>query len=260
MTEMTGRQSTRLEPSTTWTVVTDSPLKGLSLAREAGTILAWDEGNQLYLLSDQGESLSFSRVPNRIQAGAISDEGGLIALLGEPDETGLLLLSADFEVQVERSAPSDATFVAIDPHGRYLAVGTRLNAVHFINRYGRPAGRLETIESLSHLCFVPGSAARDRRGGVRHAGGRRARAGPFPGKTRARDPLARSLDVECRPAGPQWGRRHDPGQLLHLGHSALRPAAGVTKDRITWEEPSPTLSPTSPVAPSRPRRSRGSSP
>ena len=156
MTEMTGRPSTRLDPSTTWTVVTDSPLKGLALAREAGTILAWDEGNQLYLLSVQGESLSTSRVPNRVSDAAISDEGGLIAVLAEPERLGLLLLSADFEVQVERSAPSDASFVTIDPHGRYLAVGTRLTGLHFFNRYGKPAGRLETLEPLSHLCFVPG--------------------------------------------------------------------------------------------------------
>ncbi len=66
-TEKTGRQSTRLDPETTWTVVTDSPLKGFAMAREAGTILAWDEGNQLYLFSVQGESLSYSRVPNRIR-------------------------------------------------------------------------------------------------------------------------------------------------------------------------------------------------
>jgi len=157
MTETTGRPATRLEPSTTWTVVTDSPLKGIALAREAGTILAWDEGNQLYLLNVEGESLSFSRVPYRINHAAISDEGSLIALIAEPDETGLVLLSADFDVQVERAAFSEASFVAIDPHGRYLAVGTRHRALHIINRYGRPAGRLETMEPLSHLCFVPSS-------------------------------------------------------------------------------------------------------
>ena len=156
MPEITGRPSTRLEPATTWTVVTDSPLKGLSFAREAGTILAWDEGNQLYLLNTRGESLSTSRVPNRILTGAISDEGSLIALLVEADGAGLLLLSADFDVLSERPAPSEASFVTIDPHGRYLAVGTRHNALHLINRYGRPAGRLETMEPLSHLCFVPG--------------------------------------------------------------------------------------------------------
>ena len=65
-------------------------------------------------------------------------------------------MSADFDILSERPAPSEASFVTIDPHGRYLAVGTRHNALHLINRHGRPAGRLETMEPLSHLCFVPG--------------------------------------------------------------------------------------------------------
>jgi hypothetical protein len=147
-----------LEPSTTWTVVTDSPLKGLSFAREAGSILAWDEGNQLYLLNLKGESLSFSRVPNRIQFGAISDEGSLIALIAEPDDAGLMLLTADFDIAAQRALPPEPSFVTIDPHGRYLAVGTRTSVTHLFNRYGRMAGRLETMEPLSHLCFVPGSA------------------------------------------------------------------------------------------------------
>jgi hypothetical protein len=156
MTESTGRPSTRLEPYSAWTVVTDSPLKGLSFAREAGTILAWDEGNQLYLLNVQGESLSFSRVPNRVNSAAISDDGSLIALLVEPEDSGLLLLNADFEVEYERAAPADSTFVTIDPHGRYLAVGSRQTTLHFFSRFGRPAGTLETMHSLSHLCFVAG--------------------------------------------------------------------------------------------------------
>ncbi len=122
-------------------MVTDSPLKGLVLAREAGTILAWDEGNQLYLLDLQGESLSSSRVPNKILAGAISDEGSLIALIVEADDAGLLLLNADFGVELERPAPSEATFVSIDSHGRYVAIGTRQSVLHLVNRYGRPAGR-----------------------------------------------------------------------------------------------------------------------
>jgi hypothetical protein len=155
MTEMTGRPSTRLEPETAWTVVTDSPLRGLSLAREAGAILAWDEGNQLYLLDIRGDSLSSSRVSQRILAGSISDEGSLIALIVEAEEAGLLLLDGDFGVQFERPAPSEVTCLTIDPHGRYLAVGTRQNILYLISRYGRAAGRLATMEPLSHLCFVP---------------------------------------------------------------------------------------------------------
>ena len=102
MAEASGRASTRLDPETGWTIVTESPLKGMAFAREAGRILAWDEGNQLYLLSAQGESLSFSRVPHRITAGAISDEGSLIALLGEGEDASLMLLNGDLHVEVER--------------------------------------------------------------------------------------------------------------------------------------------------------------
>jgi len=156
MPEPTGRTATRIEPVVAWTVVTDAPLKGASFAREAGTILAWDEGNQLYLLNMLGEHLSTSRFPSRIQFGAVSDDGSLIALLGEgKSDAGLILLSADFDVLAERPAPSEPTFMAIDPHGRYLAVGSRSGRVNLINRYGRPAGRFETIQPLSHLCFIP---------------------------------------------------------------------------------------------------------
>jgi hypothetical protein len=154
MPEMSPRTSTRLEPEVTWTIVTEAPLKGLALAREAGRILAWDEGNQLYLLSTQGESLSFSRVPQRITAAAISDEGSLIALMGEGDDAGLVLLSGDLNVEVERPAPTESSFLTLDPHGRYLAIGSRLGAVNFVNRMGRQAGRLETIQPVAHLCFL----------------------------------------------------------------------------------------------------------
>jgi hypothetical protein len=154
MSDPGPRTLTRIDPEIAWTVVTDSPLKGLALAREAGTILAWDEGNQLYLFNILGESLSSSRVPNKILAGAISDEGGLIALLVEAEDAGLLLLNADFGVVEQRPAPSEASFVSIDPHGRYVAIGTRHGILHLVNRYGRPAGRLETLESMAHFCFV----------------------------------------------------------------------------------------------------------
>jgi hypothetical protein len=154
MPEMSPRTSTRLEPEVAWTIVTEAPLKGLALAREAGRILAWDEGNQLYLLSAQGETLSFSRVPHRITAGAISDEGSLIALLGEADDAGLVLLNGDFNVEVERPAPTESSFLTIDPHGGYVAIGSRLGAVNFVNRMGRPAGRLETIQPVAHLSFL----------------------------------------------------------------------------------------------------------
>ncbi|WP_250847192.1 lactonase family protein [Aquisphaera insulae] len=180
MPEMSGRTSTKLEPEQAWTILTEAPLKGMAFAYEAGRIVAWDEGGQLYLLNAQGETLSISRVPQAIVAGAVSAEGSLIALVGEGSDGSLVLLNADFEIEAERPAPSEATFLAIDPHGRYVAVGTRSGAVNFLNRYGGGAGRLETIQPIAHLAFVPdrpfliGAAAFGMLVGVELADGRGA--------------------------------------------------------------------------------------
>ena len=149
-----GRATTRLEPEITWTLVAEAPLKGLSLAREAGRILAWDEASQLYLLSMQGETLASSRLPGQIAVGAISDDGSLVAVLSQGNDANFLLLDAGLGVQVERPASSDSSFLSIDPHGRYVAIGSRLGPVSFVNRFGRVAGRLETVQPLAHLCFV----------------------------------------------------------------------------------------------------------
>ncbi|MDR3636465.1 MAG: hypothetical protein P4L84_21860, partial [Isosphaeraceae bacterium] len=153
MAEMTGRQGSRLEPVEAWTVLTDAPLKGLCLAREAGTIFAWDEGGQLYLLDLRGDHRSASRVPCNITAGAISDDGSLVVLLAEGGR--VWFLSADLEVVAERAAPPDPLGLAIDPHGRYVVVGSRMNQAQIYNRYGRPAGKFETRQAVSFFTFVP---------------------------------------------------------------------------------------------------------
>ena len=111
--EMTGRPQSRLEPSPAWTVLTDSPLKGLALAREAATILAWDEGDQIYLLDTSGRHRSVSRCPGKILDAAISDDGRLVALLVEGSR--LLWLSGDLEPLADRTAPPDAQALAVDP-------------------------------------------------------------------------------------------------------------------------------------------------
>lgn len=153
MPEITGRQQTRLDPVAAWTVHTEAPLKGLALAREAGTILAWDERGQLYLLDRLGAFRSVTQAPDRIAAGAISDDGSLIVLLG--GDARLWFLGSDLDLAFDRPAPPDATNVAIDPHGRFLAVGSRINLIQFYNRHAKSAGRLETRQAMAHLAFVP---------------------------------------------------------------------------------------------------------
>jgi hypothetical protein len=148
-----ARSSTRLDPETAWTVVTEAPLKGLGLAREAGSVFAWDEAGQLYLLDLRGDFRSVARAPGNVVAAAVSDDGSRIALLGEGSR--LWLLDADLGVVAERQGPPESTALAIDPHGRYVILASRLSVNHVYNRFGRPAGKFSTLQPLAFLAFVP---------------------------------------------------------------------------------------------------------
>jgi hypothetical protein len=156
MAELIRKTHARLAPVAAWTVMTDAPLKGLALAREAETILAWDEGHQLYLLDVRGQHRSVSRATDRIIAGSISDDGSLIALVGEGAR--LWLLGPDLALIAERQIAPDPSALAIDAHGRYVAVASKMGMTLVYNRYGRISGRFETRQPLAHLCFVPALA------------------------------------------------------------------------------------------------------
>lgn len=147
------RRTARLDPATAWTSVTDAPLAGLALAREAGTLLAWDEGRNLYLLGADGTRFLAERAPAPITAASISGDGTLVALLiGGPR---LLLLDREFSPIHDRPAPSGAACLDVDAHGRFIAIGTKTNQTAFFTRHGRPAGQVETRQPLSHVRFVP---------------------------------------------------------------------------------------------------------
>src|SRR4051812_44674386 len=104
MPESTSRP-TRIDPQPAWTVVTDAPLRGLALAREAGAVLAGDEGAHLSLLGLDGDRRAVARAPGRIAAAAISDDGTLVALAG--DRGQLWLLGPGLELVVERAGVPD---------------------------------------------------------------------------------------------------------------------------------------------------------
>ncbi len=153
MAQSPVRPPAKLDPSPAWTVVTDAPLKGLALAREAGSTFAWDEADQLYRVDARGQFQSVARAPGKIQAAAVSDDGSVVAILG--DGSRLWILDGDFELIHERAAIAEPLSIAVDPHGRYVAVGSKLNAVQFYTRHARLAGRFETRQPLSAIVFVP---------------------------------------------------------------------------------------------------------
>jgi len=146
---------TRIDPQPAWTVVTDSPLKGLALAREAGAVLAWDEGDNLYLLALDGDRRAVARAPGKIAAAGISDDGSLIALAGGRGQ--LWLLGPRLELLDERPTVPDPLALAVDPHGRYVAVSSKGGGrTQLLTRRGKPAGEFEARQPLAHLAFVAG--------------------------------------------------------------------------------------------------------
>ena len=151
--DISVRTSTRLDPQTAWTVVTESPLQGFGLAREAGSVFAWDDGGQLYRLDLRGEFRAVARSPGKVIAAAISDDGSRIAILGEGSR--LWLLDGDLGVVAERAGPYGAAALAIDPHGRFLVVASKSGTNQVFNRFGKLAGKFETIVPLAFLTFVP---------------------------------------------------------------------------------------------------------
>ncbi len=148
-----ARPGNRIDPQRAWSVVTDAPLRGMCLAREAGAVFAWDEADQLYRVDGRGEFRSVARAPGRVVAGCVSDDGSVVALLGEGAK--LWVMDGEFGLIHERGSIADAISIAVDPHGRYLAVGSKMNVVQFYTTHAKLAGRVETRQPLSSLLFVP---------------------------------------------------------------------------------------------------------
>lgn len=75
------RPPARLDPSPSWTVVTEAPLTALSFAREAALVLASDEADHLTLIDLNGQNRASTRLDARIIAAEVSDDGSLVAAL-----------------------------------------------------------------------------------------------------------------------------------------------------------------------------------
>ena len=142
----------RMTPTTAWSLLTDAPLLGISLAREAGRLLTWDEARRVELRDGRGGPLALTHAPGRVLAGAISDDGSLVALL--IDGARLWLLGPDLKPIDERAAGPDPMGLAVDAHGRYVAVSSRGTTTHLFTRYGRNAGSFETLQPMAHIRFV----------------------------------------------------------------------------------------------------------
>ena len=136
-----------------WSFSPSAPLRGLSLAREKGLVLAWDRGQWLYLINRKGHREAQVPTPVPLTAACCAEDGSCCAAVGQGGE--IWWLAPDLLPRWQRCLRQAAVAVALDPFGQYLAVADGGGGVHLFNRDGQCLWQTQMPRPLHHLTFVP---------------------------------------------------------------------------------------------------------
>jgi outer membrane protein assembly factor BamB len=136
-----------------WTQKVSAPLRGLSLARERGWVLAWDAQDGLHLWDRAGRRQAHRPAPAALTAAACADDGGSVAACGGRGQ--VWLLAPDLTPRWERTVPQRAAAMAIAPLGENVAVADAGGTLHLFDGAGRTVWQASTPRPLRHLAFVP---------------------------------------------------------------------------------------------------------
>jgi hypothetical protein len=145
-----------LEPHARWSQLTDAPLSGLALAREAGRILVWDDAHNILVLDVAGNRLISTRAPVPLHLATISDDGTQIVVTSR--EGDIWWLGAKLEPRVHRPGVRHMIGLALSPQGEYLAVGCSDSHTRLYDWHGRPITNLLTHRPLKHMAFLAGQS------------------------------------------------------------------------------------------------------
>jgi hypothetical protein len=137
----------------TWSLDLQVRARGLTLAREKGWLLLWDEKRWLYLVNRSGVRQAQVRLGDGVTAACCADDGSAYAAVGPERE--VRWLAPDLTVRWEQTVPQRAVAAALDPFGQYLAVADARGHLHLFDRHSRPVCQVQTARPLHHLAFVP---------------------------------------------------------------------------------------------------------
>ncbi len=144
--------SSRYRFTPAWSFSTFAPVRGLSLARETGMLLVWDEANWLYLVNHRGERQAQARGPSPIVGACASDDGStLLAALGSGE---LWLLAPDLTPARRLPLRRPALALALDPFGRHIALSDHRGNVLVLSRDGQTLCKVPQPRPLLHLGFI----------------------------------------------------------------------------------------------------------
>jgi hypothetical protein len=145
-------------PAPLWTHRLAATPGGVSLARESGHVLAWDQNCWLVLLGRNGRLQAQTRLDAGIAAAAISDDGSAVVVA---DERGAITWrTPDLAVRWEHRVSRRPFAAALDTLGRALAVADASGAVHLVAPDGRPPWPpISLPRPIIHLAFAPTAPA-----------------------------------------------------------------------------------------------------
>jgi hypothetical protein len=129
------------------------PLRGLVLARERQTILAWDGREGLFLFNHAGTLQAQRAAPASIAAAGCAEDGSAYVVAGSQPPT-ICWLAPDLTTRWQRPLPRRAAAVAVEPLGRCVAAADAGGTLHLIDAGGRTLWQATTPRPLHHLAFV----------------------------------------------------------------------------------------------------------
>jgi hypothetical protein len=141
--------------TTVWTTPLDESPLGLLHQREAGGLVVWGERGGLTALSRRGTVQARTRFPEPPRVAVADDGSAVVAATADQ----LSWLAPEQQARWQRSIPSPATAVALDPFGRFLAVADGQSRLEILDRDGRRVLTAECPRPFRHLVFVPAAPA-----------------------------------------------------------------------------------------------------
>jgi hypothetical protein len=137
---------------TSWNWFAGGPLRGCKLMREKQRVIAWDDGNTIYLFDAFGDLIADARLEKEIIEVAASDDGDAIVAVSRNGDLWWYdkELNPSFRVQ----NAFDALGIAVDPHACYAAVAGVGGQVVVYGRDGRKYHAFETRPAVKRLAFT----------------------------------------------------------------------------------------------------------
>ena len=134
-----------------WSASVPAAVRGLTLAREAESLLVRDARHNLSLFNSRGE-LQGRRTWKEMAAGCLADDGSAMAAVAADR---VYWLAQDLSTRWEKKLQARGIAASLDPFGQYLAVSDQKAGLSLFSRTGSLLGVFQIPRALQHLAFLP---------------------------------------------------------------------------------------------------------